>query len=262
MVTGTWISRSLSDSGVTIFLGAGTGQFSQSGAPIPVGSRPQDLAAIDVNGDGRLDLVASNFSGRAVTMLVQAPPVATPTVTFRGAPVNAVYGSAFVVTATINTAAVMPTITAAGACRVSSVTGTPASARATVTMTSGTGACALEAKWPASGGYASAAAAQTTTAKRAESLTLLTSALPDPSRTGQPVLFGFAVVGLGYPLPSGPVTVTASTGESCTGQLSNFLIGGCTIKFNTTGQRTVRASYAGDANFQPSVSATVRTKVR
>jgi hypothetical protein len=129
-------------------------------------------------------------------------------------------------------------------------------------MTSGTGTCALEAKWPESDGYASAIAMQTTTAKQTPSLTVLSSPLPDPSRTGQPVFFGFAVVGLGLPLPSGSVTVTASSGESCTGVLSNFLVGGCSITFTTPGTRTLRASYGGDANYQSSASATVRTKTR
>lgn len=245
---------------VRLLINDGTGQVTQSGEPIPIGDSPRDLAVVDVNGDGRLDIVISNGGDRAVTMLMQASPSASPAVTFSGAPATARYGAAFAVTATTN-ADVMPTITAAGACRVSGVTGTPASSRATVTMTSGEGSCALEAAWPETAEYAAASATQTTAALKHATLTVLTPGILNPSTPGQPVLFAFGVIGLALPLPSGTVTVTASTGESCTGTVSILLIGACTVTFDTPGARTVRATYGGDQFFEPSTSAAVSQTV-
>jgi hypothetical protein len=55
--------------------------------------------------------------------------------------------------------------------------------------------------------------------------------------------------------PTGSVTVTASTGESCTGTVSAMTgNGSCKLTFTTAGTRTVNASYAGDANHTPSNS--------
>jgi hypothetical protein len=49
--------------------------------------------------------------------------------------------------------------------------------------------------------------------------------------------------------PTGSVTLTASTGETCSGTLTdNTGDGGCKLTFNSTGTRTIMASYGGDAN--------------
>ena len=49
--------------------------------------------------------------------------------------------------------------------------------------------------------------------------------------------------------PAGSVTVTASTGENCSGTVSSSTgNGSCKLTFSTAGTRTVNASYAGDAN--------------
>ena len=56
---------------VTILLGNGAGGFSPStGSPVSVGANPRSVAASDVNGDGRLDLVVSNFTSNNVTILL------------------------------------------------------------------------------------------------------------------------------------------------------------------------------------------------
>lgn len=56
--------------------------------------------------------------------------------------------------------------------------------------------------------------------------------------------------------PTGPVTVTASTGESCNAALAGGA-GSCTITFFTGGPRTLTASYPGDRNFTGGASAPV-----
>ncbi|MCU1296130.1 MAG: Kelch motif [Acidobacteriaceae bacterium] len=79
---------------------------------------------------------------------------AIPTVTFRGAPASAEFGSQFSVSATTN-ASTTPTITASGACTISGTT---------VTMTSGVGICSLLASWAADTNYVSATAMQSSNA--------------------------------------------------------------------------------------------------
>jgi hypothetical protein len=76
-------------------------------------------------------------------------------VTFTGAPGSAYYLSTFVVSTTQNSG-ITPTITAAGACKISGNT---------VTLISGTGSCALTAKWATDDYYLAASATQSTSAK-------------------------------------------------------------------------------------------------
>jgi hypothetical protein len=55
--------------------------------------------------------------------------------------------------------------------------------------------------------------------------------------------------------PAGFVTVTATTGESCTGAINMTTgAGGCRLYFDTAGMRTVTAAYSGDDNHTPSNS--------
>ena len=63
----------------------------------------------------------------------------------------------------------------------------------------------------------------------------------------------------GNGLPSGTVTVAASTGETCTGILSASA-GSCSFTFVTVGSRTLTATYLGDS-FTGSVSAGVMQSV-
>ena len=99
--------------------------------------------------------------------------------------------------------------------------------------------------------YATATAAVQLAVGQAATTTAITASSPNPSTVGKAVKFSFTVAG---GKPTGSATVTASTGESCTGTLTSGK-GTCSIAFSTTGARTVTASYAGDANNQGSVSA-------
>lgn len=57
--------------------------------------------------------------------------------------------------------------------------------------------------------------------------------------------------------PTGAVTLTASTGEVCSGTVSSTTgNGSCTLTFTTTGARTIIASYGGDTNHLGSDSST------
>jgi hypothetical protein len=129
-----------------------------------------------------------------------------------------------------------------------------------VTMLSGTGTCTLTANWPATSNYASATRTQSTAASKVGSSITITSNSPNPSTRQQSVAIGFAVSGIGAG-PTGSVTVTASTGESCTGTLAANHTGTCSIAFPTGGSRTLTARYAGDSNFSASTSAAVSQTV-
>lgn len=176
------------------------------------------------------------------------PMPVPPTVTFTGAPSTAVYQSTFAVAATTN-ASTAATIVASGSC---SIAGT------LVTMTSGAGTCNLTASWPADSHYLAATANQSTTATKAASAVAITSNTPNPSTPGQAVAVKFQVTGNGS--PSGSVSITASTGETCAGTLATSA-GSCSLTFATAGARTLVANYPGDANFNGSTSAAVAQSV-
>jgi len=99
------------------------------------------------------------------------------------------------------------------------------------------------------------------TGVKATTTTSITSAAPNPSVAGQAVTVNFSVSPPAGDVltPSGTVTVSATTGESCTGSAPS---GSCALTFLTAGARTITASYGGDANFLGSASAGVAQTVQ
>jgi trimeric autotransporter adhesin len=95
---------------------------------------------------------------------------------------------------------------------------------------------------------------------KASTSVAISSVVFNPAIVGEPVKISFVVTPQsGVTLtPSGTVTLTASTGESCTGAAPS---GFCSITFATATNRTVEATYNGDANFNPSASASVVVRV-
>jgi hypothetical protein len=219
-----------------------------------------------LTGTGTCTLTANwaatgNYSAAGPLTQVTTATKVAPTVTFTGAPSSAVYNAGFSVAATTN-ASTMPQIAGTTTvCTVGPVTGTPASANATVTMIRGTGTCILTATWAADANYSAAnPQTQNTTAVKVASTITITSNTPNPSTLQQAVTISFTASGVGAG-PTGSVTVTAKTKESCTGTLNSTLTGTCSITFTTTGSRTLTASYAGDNNFNSSTSAGVSQNV-
>jgi Ca2+-binding RTX toxin-like protein len=85
-----------------------------------------------------------------------------------------------------------------------------------------------------------------------DTTTSITSDAPDPSAAGQPVTVQYRVTpSSGTGTPTGTVTVSDGT-ASCTGTVA---AGQCSLTFTSTGTKGLTASYAGDANFNPSASA-------
>ena len=84
----------------------------------------------------------------------------------------------------------------------------------------------------------------------------ITKNAPNPSATGQVVKVSFDVsqtVNIDS-MPTGTVSVNASTGEGCLAALSASGKGSCELMFLSAGTRTLTATYSGDARNQPSVS--------
>ena len=83
---------------------------------------------------------------------------------------------------------------------------------------------------------------------------------PNPSTVNQAVTVAFTVSGLGG-TPTGTVTVSASTGETCSGTLTGGT-GSCMLTLTSPGSPKLTATYGGDSNFKSSTSAKVTQTVQ
>lgn len=102
----------------------------------------------------------------------------------------------------------------------------------------------------------------TLTIAKAGSVTTIVSETPNPSVIGQVVTVSFKVAAAsGSAVPTGSVTVTASTGEVCGPVTLSSGAGSCSISFTTATSRTLTASYSGDSNFIDGMSASVNQAV-
>ena len=181
------------------------------------------------SGSGSCSVIAkqagnTNYSAaQPVTQTVSAT-LATPTVTFTGAPVSAAYNGHFTVASTTN-ASTTPTITSSGAC---SNLGTA------ITMTSGTGNCSLSATWAADSNYNGATATQSTAASKIA---------PTVTFTGAPVSAAY----------KSSFTVATTTNASNTPTISSS--GACSnlstaiTMTSGTGACSLTATWAADSNY-------------
>ena len=190
------------------------------------------------------DTTDYNSAKAQVTLIVN--PIGQ-TIGFTGAPASAIYNSTFAVSASASSGLPV-TVTPSGACTL---------AGNNVLMTSGTGTCTLTASQTGNSNYnAAVSVSQSVAAQKANSTTAVASTSGNPSVVGQPLQVNFQVAGNGA--PTGAVSVSASTGESCIGSLA---AGYCAIIFNTSGMRTLTASYGGDSNFLGSSSSAMNQAV-
>jgi len=116
------------------------------------------------------------------------------------------------------------------------------------------GAKSLTATYAGDTNYNGSASTPATphTVNKADTTTTITSDLPDPSTPGQSVTVQWTVTvnSPGAGTPTGNVNVTVSGGaETCSAAAS---VGQCSLVLNTTGPRTITATYVGDANFNTS----------
>ena len=98
----------------------------------------------------------------------------------------------------------------------------------------------------------------TLTVQRASTATTITSSTPNPSIRGQIITVNFTVAPQYTGTPTGSVTVTASTGETCSAALA---AGNCNLTFLASGPRTISAAYIGDPNFVGSTSPAINQMV-
>jgi hypothetical protein len=65
------VTANSGDNTVTVLLGNGAGAFTATtGSPFTVGKSPQSVSAVDINGDGRPDIVTANSGDNTVTVLL------------------------------------------------------------------------------------------------------------------------------------------------------------------------------------------------
>ena len=90
--------------------------------------------------------------------------------------------------------------------------------------------------------------------------TSISSITPSPSFAGSAVTVGYSVAAAAGStlVPSGPVTVSASTGESCVGVAPT---GSCLLTFFTAGKRNIASSYFGNDSLSASISPTIAQTV-
>ena len=194
-----------------------------------------------ISGTGSCSVTANqagntNYAAATPVTKTVTPTLATPSVTFTGAPASAAYHASFPVATTTN-ASTTAVVTSSGAC---------SNVGATVTMTSGTGACSLKATWAADTNYSGTTATQTTTAILVAQAIAFTTNPPASAAYNS----SFTVAATGG--ASGNALVYTSAG-ACTNS-------GATYKMTTgTGACSVIVNQAGNANYSAAPQATKTT---
>jgi hypothetical protein len=200
----------------------------------------------------------TNFNGSNDTEAHQVDKGDTTTTILTDLPDPSVVGQSYTVTV-----AVSPVPPSAGV-PGGTVTVSDGTDSCVITLTAGAGSCLLTSTTAGAktltatyGGDTNFNGSNDTEAHqvdKASTTTTITSDAPDPSVVGQavPINYSVTVNAPGAGTPTGNVTVTASTGETCTGTIA---AGSCSITFNSTGLRTLTAAYVGDGNFNGSTSA-------
>ena len=223
-----------------------------------------------VGGIATFSSVRVNVAGTNYTL--SALPIGTGLI---GATSTGFNITAATTTTTITSDTPDPTVVGQGYTVAFGVTSTGGTPTGTVTISDGTDNCAAAAAASGNcvltsntagaktlvatysgdanfGGSVSAGAAHTV--NKANTITLITGDVPDPSVVGQTFMVNYTVAvsspGAGTPTGNVVITVNDGSGATCTASVA---AGGCQITFNTVGTKTITATYSGDAAYNGSV---------
>jgi hypothetical protein len=248
---------------VSVLLGNGDGAFA---APVGVNTGSSSVASMvvgDFNGDGKLDLAATDFLGGDVSVLINTSPAAgatTPVATTTSLTADAgaaVFGQPVTLTATVTAASGAPTgaVTFYDGDTVLGEVALDPNGHASLVVQPGVGLHSLKASFAGVGGFTGSAATLSETVTRAATTTSLAGgATSFPG--GQIVLLTATItpVAPGAGVPTGTVTFFEAGNVVGTAQVDGNGQASLTLYTLTRGKHTLTASYGGDANFQASAS--------
>jgi hypothetical protein len=198
---------------------------------------------------------SASYAGSSATAGQNVNKGPTATVITANTPNPAATGQSISVSATVSGAGPTPTGTVA-------ITG--ADTNCTFSLASGSGSCnsvvfntagakTITATYSGDANYngSSGTASETVVPAKLVPTVTITGDAPDPSTPGVPVLVGVSVASTGV-TPTGTVAITGAN-TNCTITLSpsapSTASGNCNVVFNTTGAKTLTASYSGDSNY-------------
>ncbi|MGD0877476.1 MAG: Ig-like domain repeat protein [Anaerolineales bacterium] len=205
------------------------------------------------------DLYNASSSASVIHTITTATTPSTTTIT-GNTPNPSTPGQLVAVTVTVSGSIGTPTGTVA-------ITG--ADGNCTITLTSGSGTCnvsfnsagpkMLTASYSGSASYAGSSTTASQTVNKGPTATVITANTPNPAATGQSISVSATVSGAG-PTPTGTVTLTGAD-TNCTFSLASGS-GSCnSVVFNTTGTKTITATYNGDGNYNGSSGTASETVV-
>jgi large repetitive protein len=240
--TGT-VVVSGADSNCTISLSGGSGScnvtFSVVGSKVLTATYSGDVN-YNLSSDTDNHVVTTATNSSTTTITADTPDPSVP-----GGVVNvsvSVIGSGTVPTGTVD------------------ITG--ADTNCTITLAGGNGTCGvifntsgaktLIASYNGNSNYigSSDSESHTVSTGLAATATTVTSTVPNPSNPGQTVTVHVQVDGAGVPGPTGTVQITGAD-TNCSILLAGGA-GSCNVVYNSTGHKTVTASYGGDGNYAAS----------
>jgi hypothetical protein len=252
------------DGAVSVLLGFGDGTFEPATTYSSGGTGAVSLAVVDLNGDGKLDLLVANNLYNNVGVLLNNGSTLSPTTTTLASSLNpSTFGQLVTFTASVSSGAGTPTGT------VEFFDGTTLLGSGTLTSgnasfsTSGLAVSShsIVAKYEGDGGYRlSISDPISQIVSRAATTTSLISSL-NPAVINQFVTY--------------TATVTSQYGGAVTGTVA-FQDGGTTVatvtlagsqaayrtKYSSSGAHSIAATYSGDTNNTGSLSATVVEQIK